>query len=189
MVAEDADFACHLRYTLDDEMRRPVHSGLRGTIVANSAHIRQLMKGAKAWQAWRNKARENGLDDKIDLSRAKLRGANLAKADLAVAKLNQANLCEANLEKTILIQAQLSGANLEEADLRGAEFDLADLSGASLMNAKLGDPSSIPKELEAIVPSLAIPVQPLIEGSSGPYSMFKDYWKYAWMLPIYRYGG
>ncbi|RZN25571.1 pentapeptide repeat-containing protein, partial [Bradyrhizobium sp. Leo121] len=40
--------------------------------------------------------------------------------------------------------------------------------------ADLTDPSSIPKELEAIVPSLAVPVQ-LLEGSSRPYAMFKDY--------------
>jgi hypothetical protein len=55
--------------------------------------------------------------------------------------------------------------------------------------ADLTDPSSIPKELEAIVPSLAVPVQPLLEGSSRPYAMFKDYWKYEWVLPVYRYDG
>jgi uncharacterized protein YjbI with pentapeptide repeats len=53
--------------------------------------------------------------------------------------------------------------------------------------ADLTDPSSIPKELEAIVPQLAVPVQPLVEGSSRPYAMFKDYWKYDWVLPAYRY--
>jgi uncharacterized protein YjbI with pentapeptide repeats len=51
------------------------------------------------------------------------------------------------------------------------------------------DPSSIPKELEAIVPHLAVPVQPLLEGASVPYAMFKDYWKYDWVLPPYRYEG
>jgi hypothetical protein len=55
--------------------------------------------------------------------------------------------------------------------------------------ADLTDPSSIPKELEAIVPDLAVPVQPLLEGSSRPYAMFKDYWKYEWVLPVYRYEG
>jgi hypothetical protein len=43
--------------------------------------------------------------------------------------------------------------------------------------------------LEAIVPGLAVPVQPLLEGSSRPYAMFKDYWKYEWVLPVYRYEG
>ncbi|MCK1719900.1 pentapeptide repeat-containing protein [Bradyrhizobium sp. 141] len=49
---------------------------------------------------------------------------------------------------------------------------------ARFIIADLTDPSSIPKELEAIVPLLAVPVQPLIEGASRPYAMFKDYWKY-----------
>jgi hypothetical protein len=60
-----------------------------------------------------------------------------------------------------------------------ARFTIADLT----------NPSSIPKELEAIVPNLAVPVQPLLEGSSRPYAMFKDYWKYEWVLPVYRYEG
>jgi hypothetical protein len=53
--------------------------------------------------------------------------------------------------------------------------------------ADLTDPSSIPKELEAIVPTLAVPVQPLIQGQARPYSMFRDYWKYDWVLEVYRY--
>jgi hypothetical protein len=54
---------------------------------------------------------------------------------------------------------------------------------ARFIIADLTDPSSIPKELEAIVPQLAVPVQPLLEGASRPYSMFKDYWK-ASGLPV-----
>jgi hypothetical protein len=60
---------------------------------------------------------------------------------------------------------------------------------ARFIIADLTDPSSIPKELEAIVPGLAVPVQPLLEGASEPYAMFKDYWKYDWVLPVYRYAG
>jgi hypothetical protein len=60
---------------------------------------------------------------------------------------------------------------------------------ARFIVADLTDPSSIPKELEAIVPDLAVPVQPLLEGASRPYAMFKDYWKYDWVLPVYRYEG
>ena len=58
---------------------------------------------------------------------------------------------------------------------------------ARFIIADLTDPSSIPKELEAIVPQLAVPVQPLLESASRPYVMFKDYWKYEWVLPVYRY--
>ena len=60
---------------------------------------------------------------------------------------------------------------------------------ARFIIADLTNPSSIPKELEAIVPGLAVPVQPLLEGSSRAYAMFKDYWKYDWVLPVYRYEG
>jgi hypothetical protein len=60
---------------------------------------------------------------------------------------------------------------------------------ARFIVADLTEPSSIPKELEAIVPHLAMPVQPLLEGSTRPYAMFKDYWKYDWVLPVYRYEG
>jgi|SRR6266487_412908 len=55
--------------------------------------------------------------------------------------------------------------------------------------ADLTEPSSIPKELEAIVPMLAVPVQPLLQGATRPYAMFRDYWKYRWVLEVYRYDG
>jgi hypothetical protein len=60
---------------------------------------------------------------------------------------------------------------------------------ARFIIADLTDPSSIPKELEAIVPHVAVPVQPLLQGASRPYAMFEDYWKYDWVLPVYRYEG
>ena len=59
---------------------------------------------------------------------------------------------------------------------------------ARFIIADLTEPSSIPKELEAIVPYLAAPVQPLLQGER-PYAMFKDYWKYDWVLPLHRYDG
>jgi uncharacterized protein YjbI with pentapeptide repeats len=60
---------------------------------------------------------------------------------------------------------------------RMARFIIADLTEAS----------SIQKELESIVPHLAVPVQPLHGKEERPYSMFKDYWKYDWVLPVHRY--
>jgi hypothetical protein len=53
---------------------------------------------------------------------------------------------------------------------------------ARFIIADLTDPSSIPHELEAIVPHLAVPVQPLLESSSRSYAMFKDLLKYEWVL-------
>ena len=58
---------------------------------------------------------------------------------------------------------------------------------ARFIVADLTDPSSIPKELEAIVPHVAVP--PLLKGPSRPYAMFKDYWKYHWVLAPYWYEG
>ena len=54
--------------------------------------------------------------------------------------------------------------------------------------ADITEPRSIPQELQAIVPHLAVPVQPLIlEGSTGEYAMFQDLSKYQWVLPIHQY--
>ena len=60
---------------------------------------------------------------------------------------------------------------------------------ARFIVADLTETSSIQKELEAIVAVLAVPVQPLLHGMAQPYAMFKDYWKYEWVLPPYRYEG
>ena len=58
-----------------------------------------------------------------------------------------------------------------------ARFILADIS----------EPSSIPQELQAIVPDLEVPVQPLLEEGQEQYSMFPDFSKYPWVFPIYLY--
>ena len=58
---------------------------------------------------------------------------------------------------------------------------------ARFIVADLTEPSSLPKELEAIVPQVAVPVQPVIAGTEQEYSMFKDSWKYDWVLPVVRY--
>ena len=58
---------------------------------------------------------------------------------------------------------------------------------ARFIVADLTEPASIPKELEAIIPRLAVPVQPIIQKGASVYSMFSDYWKYDWVLNVWRY--
>jgi uncharacterized protein YjbI with pentapeptide repeats len=65
---------------------------------------------------------------------------------------------------------------------RMSRFILADIS----------DPMSTPHELATIVPSVAIPIMPLLEErfedrTSAPYSMFRDLIKYHWVLRLHRY--
>jgi hypothetical protein len=60
---------------------------------------------------------------------------------------------------------------------RPSRFNVADLT----------DPSSLPQELEAIVPTMAVPVLPLLQRDHRPYAMLSDYWKDGWVLEIARY--
>jgi uncharacterized protein YjbI with pentapeptide repeats len=58
---------------------------------------------------------------------------------------------------------------------------------ARFIIADLTDPSSIPQELQAIIPTLAIPVQPILLGGKRAYAMFIDFSLYPWVLPIHFY--
>jgi len=59
---------------------------------------------------------------------------------------------------------------------------------ARFIIADLTEPRSIPQELQAIIPDLAVPVQPLLlEGSTGEWGMFQDLKKYDWVLEVHRY--
>src|SRR5206468_2679670 len=58
---------------------------------------------------------------------------------------------------------------------------------ARFIIADITEPSSIPQELQAIVPDLEVPIQPLLLEENREYSMFVDFRKYHWVLPIYLY--
>ena len=52
----------------------------------------------------------------------------------------------------------------------------------------ISDPSSIPLELQAVVPDLAVPVQPLLLSGQREFSMFVDLRKkYHWVLATHQY--
>ncbi len=59
---------------------------------------------------------------------------------------------------------------------------------ARFIIADLTDPSSIPQELQAIIPTLAVPVQPVLLEGKREYAIFVDFLKtYHWVLPIHYY--
>ena len=63
---------------------------------------------------------------------------------------------------------------------------------ARFIIADITDPKSVPHELASIVPVLAVPVTPLLEGvlpdpPTAPYSMFRDLMIYPWVLRLHRY--
>jgi hypothetical protein len=55
---------------------------------------------------------------------------------------------------------------------------------ARFIIADLTDPSSIPQELQAIIPSVRVPAQPVLLEGSLLYLMFKDFEDYPWVLPV-----
>ncbi len=72
-----------------------------------------------------------------DLTGADLTGANLTGADLTDADLTDADLDGASFSLAILTRARITGADLTGADLTGADLTGADLRGADLTRANL----------------------------------------------------
>lgn len=59
---------------------------------------------------------------------------------------------------------------------------------ARFIIADITDPKSIPLELQAIIPDLAVPVQPVLAEGSSEFSMFRDLRrKYHWVLQVHIY--
>src|ERR1039458_3490232 len=91
---------------------------LKGTPMANRAHIAMLKRGVEAWNDWRQKNPHITPDlSQVTVPARALGGANLAHANLTL--------------------SSLPFAILEDADLSGANLELANLSLASLMSANL----------------------------------------------------
>ena len=106
--------------------------------MANPEHVEIVKQGADAIAEWRDSNPEVRLDlrgadlEKVDLTSAVLREANLARAELRGAELARVNLNSADLTGASLVEAGIGYANLVNANLTGA-----DLRGASLFSTDL----------------------------------------------------
>jgi uncharacterized protein YjbI with pentapeptide repeats len=88
-------------------------------------------------------------EEKIDLTIAPLKGANLhltnlqgahlISADLACADLHEANLNGAHLQNAHLYGASLKGTDLIGAELQSSDLQEANLQGANLLKAELSE--------------------------------------------------
>ena len=58
---------------------------------------------------------------------------------------------------------------------------------ARFVIADLTEPASIPQELQAIAPEVAVPIRLIVQKDHKPYSMSKDLKKYHWVIKPYRY--
>ena len=58
---------------------------------------------------------------------------------------------------------------------------------ARFVIADLTEPASIPQELQAIAPDVAVPIRLIVQEDHVPYSMSKDLKKYHWVIKPYRY--
>jgi uncharacterized protein YjbI with pentapeptide repeats len=96
--------------------------------MAEPEHLEMLLRGADAWNRWRQDAPHA----RPDLGRAALAGAKLAGAYLAEADLHEADLAGCDLAG-----AELAQANLSHADLRGADLSKVNLTAANLREARL----------------------------------------------------
>ncbi|MCT9625947.1 pentapeptide repeat-containing protein [Pseudarthrobacter equi] len=102
--------------------------------------LRALRAGTGPWSRFR--AYRNS-EDRLDLTGARLAGANLSGEDLSNVDLSGADLTGTNLASVSLEYANLTGANLRSANLTGAilyRANLTDtkLTGAVLTRAELG---------------------------------------------------
>lgn len=101
-----------------------------------------------------------GEENRLDLQKTDLRGANLVGAQLEGvifkdAQLQEANFRRAQLQRAILSDAQLQGAIFKGAELQGANFVGAQLQGAYLWEIDLSGVDLRGAELEGACVSKA----------------------------------
>jgi hypothetical protein len=112
-----------------------IFHSLRGDPVTalGGRHVGIALQGAEAVRAWRAAHPE----ERLDLSNAVLRVANLKGADLRDADCTGADLRGSDLREADLRGARLTGALLNGAYADDAKFEGADLSYAELQEASL----------------------------------------------------
>jgi hypothetical protein len=102
--------------------------------MANEDHLRILQQGVKVWNEWRDK----NLEIVPDLERTNLKGAVLSKIDSRdKLNLSRANLRGVNLSMAYLAGANLDSSNLRVANLRGARLEETILIKTNLTNTIL----------------------------------------------------
>jgi hypothetical protein len=100
--------------------------------MANQEHILQLIKGAEAWNKWRETRRSASWD--------------YFEADLSGANLSGQDLTKRNFRKT-----DLSRTNLGLADIRGADFSGAKLEQTNFSRAMMGDTTFCDTDLSTAI--------------------------------------
>ena len=123
--------------------------------MANPEHVALLLEGVEAWNTRRekddfvpdlsrlnvhNEFQEKGridTDRQVRLNSINLSGAKLFGADLRHSLLFDANLSAADLTLSDLRGAHLDGADLSDADLTAAKIQCADLREAKLFRTNL----------------------------------------------------
>lgn len=60
---------------------------------------------------------------------------------------------------------------------------------ARFIIADLTEPSSLPQELQAVAPQVAVPIRLIIQEGHDPYAMATDLKKYHWVIKPYEYSG
>jgi hypothetical protein len=114
------------------ETQKPWTGMLRHGQVVTRNDLDQILR---EYALWRKSNGRKG--QRVNLSRADLRGADLSGAWLVEANLSGAWLHEANLSRADLFMANLSGAKIPKANLSRARLSSANLSRAYIREADL----------------------------------------------------